>query len=143
MSRENGRLFLISSNNVSYPSTTKMPQEVFKTDSDQEKISVDGTVYHTLSKEFSLNGWKLRAIFPDKDLRSGQGAYLNLAGTLILFLFVVGTVMMFGVGRFISKPIQQLAKKSKGQALPIRMVIWRYPIRVFRSCRFCIKALMR
>lgn len=114
---ENGRLFLISSNNVPYPSTTKMPQEVFKAASDQEKMTVDGTVYHTLSKEFSLNGWKLRAIFPDKDLRSGQGAYLNLAGTLILFLFVVGTVMMFGVGRFISKPIQQLAKKIEGTSI--------------------------
>lgn len=107
---EHGQLFLISENNHAYPIEEGLDTKFFnKIKENRQEIRSSSVLYHTVSETFTLNNWRLAAVFPDRDLHGNMGNYLTLALTMIAFLFVAGTVMMVVVGRFISKPIQQLA----------------------------------
>ncbi|WP_086349009.1 cache domain-containing sensor histidine kinase [Candidatus Enterococcus clewellii] len=115
---ENGRLFLVSPKGNISTSDRLFPKELFQELTDNWQVrAVDGMSYHIDSQTFDLNQWRLVAVFPDKDLQKSQSAYLTLAAALFLFLFLAGTIMVIVVGRYISKPIQNLAKEIEATSI--------------------------
>ncbi|MBU5594256.1 histidine kinase [Amphibacillus sp. MSJ-3] len=112
---ENGSLFLLSSQQIVFPENSEIPSLVFKQiEEGQQKIQVNSKDYHTVAKAFSINDWKLIAVFPDRDLKIGQESYFTLALTLIVFLIVIGTLIIVVLDQFVSVPIRRFAYEIEG-----------------------------
>lgn len=115
---ENGQLVLVNEGQLIYPLEVDFPVSTLADLSDGKEVKeTDKGVYHLESRQFPINNWQLAAIFPNSDLQRSQPAYLVLAVALFVFLFLAGTVMVVVVGRFISKPIQKLAKEIEETSL--------------------------
>ncbi|GFH41943.1 hypothetical protein Hs30E_04940 [Lactococcus hodotermopsidis] len=115
---ENGGLFLISETGDSYPKRSTIPKAVLKHDKTGDyNLTINGMRYYTLSKKFELNDWRLMAVYPQIDLQNNRTEYLKFASILMLFLAIIGTIMTFGIGRLISKPIQQFATQIENTSI--------------------------
>lgn len=127
---DHGHLVLLKGQESAFEVEDAFPPAVYKKiTSGQERIIENQVVYHTVTREFNKGGWKLAAIFPDRDLSSGQNSYFKLAITLMLFLIVMGTVFVFLLERLISLPIQRLAKGIEN----VRINEFDQPLMVERS----------
>ncbi|MHC5218169.1 sensor histidine kinase [Enterococcus sp. LJL128] len=115
---EKGRLFLVSADTAVTDSDQQFPADVFQElDGTRQIKRAAGENYHIQSKQFGLNQWYLAAVFPEQDLQKSQSAYLTLAAALFLFLLLAGTLMVIVVGRYISKPIRNLAKEIEATSI--------------------------
>lgn len=109
---ENGQLVLVSDSDAVYPADNTLPKTVAgQKKLERQTVDAEGEKYNTQGLDFALNNWRLLVAFPEKDLQRAQSSYLILAVILFAFLFVIGTVMIVVVDRFISRPIQTFAKK--------------------------------